>query len=64
MPAKPTARCNSSRPAWLPSAADETYIKSLMHAVTEPGKMASWVAPPAKGINGLPGEFEYVRLGA
>jgi benzoyl-CoA 2,3-dioxygenase component B len=32
--------------------------------VYERGKMASWVAPPIKGINGLPGEFEYVRLGA
>ena len=58
------AEFDARKHAWLPSEADETYIKSLMHAVTEPGKMASWVAPPAKGINGLPGEFEYVRLGA
>lgn len=58
------AEFEAKKHAWLPSAADETYIKSLMHAVTEPGKMASWVAPPAKGINGLPGEFQYVRLGA
>ena len=28
----------------------------------ERGKMASWIAPPIKGINGLPGDFEYVRL--
>src|SRR5579863_2406686 len=41
--------------AWLPNAADETYIKSLMKPVYEPGKMASWIAPPAKGINNLPG---------
>jgi len=34
-----------------------------MHAVTEPGKFASWIAPPARGINGQPIEFAYVRLG-
>jgi hypothetical protein len=43
------AEFEAKKHAWLPSAADENYIKSLMHAVTEPGKMASWVAPPAKG---------------
>jgi benzoyl-CoA 2,3-dioxygenase component B len=47
---------------WLPGPEDETYIKSLMHPVYERGKMASWIAPPGKGINGLPGDFEYVRL--
>jgi benzoyl-CoA 2,3-dioxygenase component B len=30
--------------------------------VTEPGKFASWIAPPPRGINGRPIEFEYVRL--
>jgi benzoyl-CoA 2,3-dioxygenase component B len=50
------------RGAWLPNDADEAYIKSLMHPVYEPGKMASWIAPPARGINGLPGEFVYVRV--
>jgi hypothetical protein len=24
--------------------------------------MASWIAPPAKGINNLPGDFVYVRV--
>ena len=32
-----------------------------MKPVYEPGKMASWIAPPIKGINGLPEKFEYVR---
>jgi benzoyl-CoA 2,3-dioxygenase component B len=50
------------RGEWLPNGADERYIKSLMHPVHEPGKMASWIAPPAKGINGLPNEFVYVRV--
>jgi len=33
-----------------------------MKAVTEPGKMASWIAPPLKGINGQPIDYEYVRF--
>jgi benzoyl-CoA 2,3-dioxygenase component B len=56
------ATWNAKKAAWLPDAADETYIKSLMHAVYEPGKMANWIAPPAKGINNLPGDFVYVRI--
>jgi benzoyl-CoA 2,3-dioxygenase component B len=47
---------------WLPSAEDEAYIKSLMQGVHEPGKIANWIAPPLRGINGQPFEFEYVRL--
>jgi benzoyl-CoA 2,3-epoxidase subunit B len=47
---------------WLPTAADEVYVKSLMKPNFEPGKMANWLAPPAKGINGLPENFEYVKL--
>lgn len=50
------------RGEWVPNDADELYIKSLMHPVYERGKMASWIAPPIKGLNGLPGDFEYVRL--
>src|SRR5207253_2383217 len=46
---------------WLPTAEDRAFVKSLMHPVVEPGKMASWVAAPPKGINGMPIEFEYVR---
>jgi benzoyl-CoA 2,3-dioxygenase component B len=47
---------------WLPSEADERYVKSLMSApVLEPGKMAHWIAPPARGIKGHPIDFEYVR---
>jgi benzoyl-CoA 2,3-dioxygenase component B len=33
-----------------------------MQPVHEPGKMANWVAPPRRGINGQALEFEYVRL--
>src|SRR5439155_1115108 len=28
---------------WLPTAEDRAYVKSLMHPVVEPGKMASWI---------------------
>jgi len=48
---------------WLPSAADKAFVKSLMQRVVEPGKMAAWIAPPERGINNLPVDYEYVRLG-
>ena len=47
---------------WLPNADDQAHVKSLQVGVTEPGKMASWVAPPSTGIHQKPIEFEYVRL--
>ncbi len=46
---------------WLPTAEDRTYVRSLMQGVYAPGKIAAWIAPPSKGINGKPFEFEYVR---
>jgi benzoyl-CoA 2,3-dioxygenase component B len=47
---------------WLPTGEDLAFVRSLMHPVYERGKVASWVAPPANGINGQPFEFEYVYL--
>jgi benzoyl-CoA 2,3-dioxygenase component B len=47
---------------WLPTDAERAYVKSLMKPVYAPGKVASWIAPPAKGIDGKPFEFEYVKL--
>ena len=47
---------------WLPSEADRAYILSLMHGVHEPGKMAAWIAPPDRGINNNPVDYEYVKL--
>ncbi len=47
---------------WLPTIEDREYVRSLMHPVTEPGKIANWIAPPAAGVKGKPFEFEYVRL--
>ncbi len=50
------------RDEWLPSDDDRSYIKSLQKGVREPGQIASWIAKPARGIKGLPFEYEYVRL--
>jgi benzoyl-CoA 2,3-dioxygenase component B len=50
------------REEWLPGEADRAYVQSLMRPVYEPGKIGSWIAPPEKGINGKPFNFEYVRL--
>ena len=50
------------RDEWLPNESDRSFLSSLMKPVYEPGKIASWVAPPEKGINGKPFDFEYVRV--
>jgi benzoyl-CoA 2,3-epoxidase subunit B len=50
------------RDDWLPNAADREYIAALMHPVHERGKIAQWIAPPARGVKGLPFDYEYVRL--
>jgi benzoyl-CoA 2,3-epoxidase subunit B len=47
---------------WLPTEADRAFVKSLMRQVIAPGRMAGWIAPPERGINSLPIEYEYVRL--
>jgi benzoyl-CoA 2,3-dioxygenase component B len=47
---------------WLPTESDRAFVRSLMQRVVEPGKMAAWIAPPDRGINNLPIDYEYVRL--
>jgi len=47
---------------WVPSEADRAFVHSLMKKVAQPGKMAAWIAPPERGINNLPVEYEYVKL--
>jgi benzoyl-CoA 2,3-dioxygenase component B len=49
------------RDEWLPTRSDLDFVKSLMHPVTEVGKIAGWIAPPQKGINNNPFAWEYVR---
>jgi benzoyl-CoA 2,3-dioxygenase component B len=54
---------NKSKDDWLPSVDDKKYINSLQaEAVFEPGKMGNWIAPPRRGINNKPIDFEYVRV--
>jgi benzoyl-CoA 2,3-dioxygenase component B len=50
------------RTTWLPTEADRVFVKSLMQQVTEPGKMAGWIAPPDRGIDSKPVDYEYVKL--
>jgi benzoyl-CoA 2,3-epoxidase subunit B len=47
---------------FLTSDDDLKFISSLMKPVTEPGKYASWIAPPKMGINQMPGDYEYVKI--
>jgi len=52
----------SKLPGWIPSESDRVFVTSLMQRVVEPGKMAGWIAPPDRGINNLPVDYEYVKL--
>ncbi|MGH7986134.1 MAG: benzoyl-CoA 2,3-epoxidase subunit BoxB [Candidatus Binataceae bacterium] len=53
-----TARLNQ----WLPSEHDRGYVAELIKPVYQPGKIAGWIAPPARGINSQSLDFEYVRI--
>ena len=53
---------SSNLHSWIPSEKDKAFVKSLMNRVVEPGKMAGWLAPPDRGINNQPLDYEYVRL--
>jgi len=47
---------------WLPSEADEAYVRSLMQKpIYDAKQMANWIAAPPRGIKGKPVDFEYVR---
>ena len=61
---KPIGRAEYERcmPEWIPGEADRAFVHSLMKRVVEPGKMASWIAPPDRGINNLAIDYEYVKL--
>ncbi|MGF1595708.1 MAG: benzoyl-CoA 2,3-epoxidase subunit BoxB [Acidimicrobiales bacterium] len=47
---------------WLPTDDERAHVRSLMVGVTEPGRMAGWVAAPTQGIHQKPVDFEYVKL--
>ena len=57
------AEWKANQGKWLPTDEDRAYVTSLMGpAIVQPGKFANWIAPPARGINNQPGDFEYVRF--
>jgi benzoyl-CoA 2,3-epoxidase subunit B len=56
------AEWEKRRGEFLPSDADRDFIESLMQPQREPGKFASWIAPPKVGIDNKPGDFEYVKI--
>jgi benzoyl-CoA 2,3-epoxidase subunit B len=45
---------------WIPTQAEREFVASLMKPVAAPGRFASWIAPPARGINHQAIDFEYV----
>ncbi len=47
---------------WLPTSDDKKFIESLMQPELGPGRFASWISPPTKGIQNMPEEFLYVKL--
>jgi benzoyl-CoA 2,3-dioxygenase component B len=49
-------------PHWIPTPEDQAFVASMMKPVLEPGKVASWIAPPDRGINNMPVDYEYVRV--
>jgi len=55
---------NAQHDKWLPSTQYGDFIQSMMKQVVEPGKFASWIAPPRVGIDNKPGDFEYVKIAA
>ena len=48
--------------AWLPTDAERDHVKAQMVGVTQPGKMAGWVAPPSRGIHQKPVDYDYVQV--
>lgn len=47
---------------WLPTPEDREFVNSLMVPVTEPGRMAGWIAAPRRGIHGQSLDYEYVKF--
>ena len=47
---------------WIPTLEDRAFVESLMVPITEVGKVAGWIAPPARGIQGKDPNFEYVKF--
>jgi len=51
------------RNEWLPDEADRAHLLTVQQPVRERGRVAGWLAPPARGINNMPAlDFDYVLL--
>jgi len=61
---KPIAReeYQRRRADWVPTERDRARVAELLKPVRAPGKIAGWIAPPARGINNQPLDFEYVII--
>jgi len=51
-----------AKSSYLPTDADKSHVLALMQPVYEPGKIASWIAPPKVGIDGRPADYDYVHF--
>jgi benzoyl-CoA 2,3-dioxygenase component B len=58
------AQWQARRDTMLPTSDDNRFVESLMRPVQAPGAFASWIAPPTRGIDNKPGDFEYVKIEA
>ena len=47
---------------FLPTSDDAAFISELMQPRYDRGEFATWIAPPSRGIDKKPIDFEYVRL--
>jgi len=57
------AEFEARRGEWLPTQADHAHLREIQRPVRARGKLAGWLAPPARGIDGMPAlDFDYVRL--
>jgi benzoyl-CoA 2,3-dioxygenase component B len=46
---------------WIPTQTDREFVASLMKPVITPGQFATWIAPPVRGINHQPLNFDYIN---
>jgi len=57
------AEWDASRDDWLPTSVDRAFIEGIMEPrYMTPGQFASWIAPPSRGIDHKPMDYEYVRI--
>jgi benzoyl-CoA 2,3-dioxygenase component B len=56
------AQYETRKHQWVLVPEDNDYLLSIMKPSHEPGKYANWIAPPVRGIEGRPLDFEYVKL--